>query len=324
MDSYDKLTEELVKGNRRALSKAITLAESHRAEDRDNIGNLLSQFAGEEPESFRLAVSGPPGVGKSTFIDAFGERVARDHRLAVLTIDPSSPVSGGSILGDKTRMERLSSLPSVFVRPSPSGKGLGGTARNTADVIRLCEIAGYDFIILETVGVGQSETTAFQLTDHFLLLLNAGGGDELQGIKRGIMELADTFLFTKEDSIPSSIMKRSMGDLRTALHVLRPSFDIDRHLLSVAALNPSSLEKLSEKLLPVFDKAVGSQEWLDKRESQRLQRFTGLLEVALIDRIQSDPRFSKQLTLVKKKVKSGELTAHNAVYQLLESIWPLK
>ncbi|MDB0047716.1 methylmalonyl Co-A mutase-associated GTPase MeaB, partial [Porticoccaceae bacterium] len=194
------LADQIKAGDRRALAKAITLVESTRADHRQQAAALLEALMPDTGKSIRLGISGVPGVGKSTFIEAFGNHLIKlGHKVAVLAVDPTSAVTGGSILGDKTRMETLAFAENAFVRPSPAGKTLGGVTRRTRESLLLCEAAGFDVILVETVGVGQSETAVADMTDMFLLLLLPAGGDELQGIKRGIMELADLILVNKSD-----------------------------------------------------------------------------------------------------------------------------
>ena len=217
------LAEAVHAGERRALARAITLIESTRADHRERAAELLERLMPMTGRSIRIGISGVPGVGKSTFIEAFGTHVIdRGHRVAVLAVDPSSVLSGGSILGDKTRMEELARRPEAFIRPSPAGGTLGGVTRRTREAMLACEAAGFDVIIVETVGVGQSETAVAEMTDLFLLLLLPAGGDELQGIKRGIMELADLVLVNKADGELAGAARRTVADYRHALHMLRP------------------------------------------------------------------------------------------------------
>ncbi|WP_444667980.1 methylmalonyl Co-A mutase-associated GTPase MeaB [Cereibacter changlensis] len=209
-------------GDRRALARAITLVESRRADHREAALTLLADLARLKRQALRIGLSGTPGVGKSTFIESFGLMLtAQGLRVAVLAVDPSSARSGGSILGDKTRMERLSREPLAFIRPSPSQTHLGGVARRTREAVALCEAAGFDIILIETVGVGQSETVVAQLCDLFLLLLAPAGGDELQGVKRGIMEMADLILVNKADGDLKAAAMRTVADYSGALHLLR-------------------------------------------------------------------------------------------------------
>jgi LAO/AO transport system kinase len=219
----DELADAVISGKRRALARAITLVESSRHEHRADAKALLAQIMPNSGNAIRIGVSGVPGVGKSSFIEAFGEHIIEQgHRLAVLAVDPSSGRTGGSVLGDKTRMARLASNPSAFIRPSPSAGTLGGVARRTRESILLCEAAGYDVVLVETVGVGQSEYAVADMTDMFLLLMLPGGGDELQGMKRGIMELADLILVNKADGELRAAATRAAADYANALRLFRP------------------------------------------------------------------------------------------------------
>ncbi|MEM9578811.1 MAG: methylmalonyl Co-A mutase-associated GTPase MeaB [Pseudomonadota bacterium] len=220
MDTAD-LAERVGKGERRALARAITLVESARADHRAQAAELL-QALPRDRQALRIGLSGTPGVGKSTFIESFGMMLTgRGLRVAVLAVDPSSSRSGGSILGDKTRMDRLSREPGAFIRPSPSQTHLGGVARRSREAVALCEAAGFDVVLIETVGVGQSETVVAEMSDLFLLLLAPAGGDELQGVKRGIMEIADLILVNKADGDLRAAATRTCADYTGALRLLR-------------------------------------------------------------------------------------------------------
>jgi len=222
-DADEHLAAAVEAGDRRALARAITLVESTRADHRLRAEALLERLMPATGRAMRLGISGVPGVGKSSFIEAFGlHLIAAGHKVAVLAVDPSSKRGGGSILGDKTRMEKLSVESDAFIRPSPAGTTLGGVARRTRDALLVAEAAGFDVVIVETVGVGQSETAVADLTDMFILLLQPGGGDELQGIKRGIVELADLVIVNKADGELVAAANRAASDYRRALHLLRP------------------------------------------------------------------------------------------------------
>ena len=218
-----RLADEIRRGDRRSLARAITLVESTRADHRSEAVELLDALMQDTGGSVRVGISGAPGAGKSTFIEALGMHlVVAGKRVAVLAVDPSSVRSGGSILGDKTRMESLSRSPDAFIRPSPSGGTLGGVARRTREAMLLCEAAGFDVVLIETVGVGQSEVAVAGMVDLFLLLLAPGAGDELQGIKRGIVEIADLIVVNKADGELAAAAARTVADYAQALHVLRP------------------------------------------------------------------------------------------------------
>lgn len=214
------MAQRILAGDRRALAKAVTLVESSRTDHREQAEALIAELLPHTGQSMRIGISGVPGVGKSTFIEAFGTHVTdQGHRIAVLAVDPSSKRGGGSILGDKTRMEMLSRNPAAFIRPSPAGETLGGVARRSRESMLLCEAAGFDVILVETVGVGQSETAVAEMTDMFLLLLLPAGGDELQGLKKGIVELADMILVNKADGDLAAQARRTAADYHGALRL---------------------------------------------------------------------------------------------------------
>ena len=243
----DDLANKIRVGSRRELARAITLIESSRTDHREQAEQLLQTLLTDTGNSLRIGISGSPGVGKSTFIEALGLRIIdTSHSLAVLSIDPSSTRSGGSILGDKTRMMELAKHPQAFIRPSPSGGTLGGVAKRTRETLLLCEAAGFDTVIIETVGVGQSETAVAEMTDMFLLLVQPGGGDELQGIKRGIMELADLLIVNKADGDLLSIAQNSASDYSNALRLMQPrSKNWQTPVVSCSALTNTGINEVS-------------------------------------------------------------------------------
>lgn len=248
----EQLAEGAVAGERRALARAITLVESARADHREAARELLAKLRSPDRQALRIGLSGTPGVGKSTFIEAFGCMLTgQGLKVAVLAVDPSSARSGGSILGDKTRMDRLARDPNAFIRPSPSGAHLGGVARRTREAVALCEAAGFDVVLIETVGVGQSETMVAEMTDLFVLLMAPGGGDELQGVKRGIMEIADLILVNKADGDLKPAATRTCADYMGALKLLRkrpedpPGFP---KAMTVSALEEEGLAKAWEEM----------------------------------------------------------------------------
>ena len=220
----DELAMRIRQGDKVALSRGLTLVESTRKNDHETALTLLDKLRDQTGNSIRIGITGVPGVGKSTFIESFGQvLVEKGKKIAVLAIDPSSEKSGGSILGDKTRMNKLSQLPEVYIRPTASGGSLGGVAKRTRESILLCEAAGFDVVIIETVGVGQSETMVKEMVDFFLLLMLAGAGDELQGIKRGIMEMADALVITKADGDNEAAAKRARNEYKNAMHLFPPN-----------------------------------------------------------------------------------------------------
>ena len=237
-------------GDRRALARAITLVESTRAEDRAEAEALLARILPRTGGAMRIGISGAPGVGKSTFIEAFGLHLTGEgKKVAVFAVDPSSRRGGGSILGDKTRMEKLSRDPNAYIRPSPAGTTLGGVARRTRECLLLAEAAGFDVVIVETVGVGQSETAVADMTDLFVLLASPGGGDDLQGIKRGVMELADLVLVTKADGDLAPAARRAVADYHAALHLMRPKHEgIVAKVMAVSSLEGIGIEQAWDEM----------------------------------------------------------------------------
>ena len=316
-----ELAERVASGERRALARAITLIEStrpdHRAAARDLIGRLYPRMGG----AIRLGLSGTPGVGKSTFIEAFGTMLADEGlKIAVLAVDPSSARTGGSILGDKTRMEQLSRHPNAFIRPSPSRAALGGVARRTREAIALCEAAGFDLVIVETVGVGQSETMVAEMTDLFLLLLAPGGGDELQGVKRGIMEIADLIAVNKADGDLKSTAVRTAADYAGALRLMRrrpQDPDGTPGAVTVSAVEGDGLEEAWERLKSLDDwrRAEG---WRDRRRAEQAARwFRFELEEGLKAAFTADPAVAASLPGIETRVAAGDVAPEAAADDLL-------
>ncbi len=301
----------ILNGDRRALAQAITLLESHRDDHALAAGELLTKLLPHAGKSFRLAISGVPGVGKSTFIEAFGKRLlARGHRLAILAIDPSSPLSGGSILGDRTRMEALSRDERVFIRPSPTGGNLGGVARRTREAIVACEAAGFDLILVETVGVGQSETVAAGMVDAFLLLYLPNAGDELQGIKRGILELADLVAITKADGTSVAAAQTAKGQLERAFMVAKHAAGLPAPpVMLVSSLENKGLDEVEAAL----DAFKAAQNETGAFESRRKTQAEGWLEDELVGRFRellAKGALNPQgLAALERAVRAGQLPA---------------
>ena len=313
----------IVGGDRRALAKAITLVESTRTDHHRQAEDLIEELLPHTGGALRIGITGPPGVGKSTFIDAFGVRVAdQGHRLAVLAVDPSSASGRGSILGDKTRMTSLAGRPDVFVRPSPSGGTLGGIGRRTRDAIALCEAAGYDLIVVETVGVGQSETTVATVTDLFLLLVSPGGGDDLQGIKRGIMELADLVVVNKADGATADLAEQTAGHYRLALHLVRPKHpDTETPVLTCSSTAGTGLDEIWGALQELHRQLTASG-WLDRlRADQAVAQLTDELRSALYARAQSDDRFAQCHRELEQAVIEGRQSVSAAARTLIELVF---
>lgn len=261
-------------GNRFVLSRAITLIESRLPADREQADAIIQTLLPESGKSIRIGITGVPGVGKSTFIERFGMLVTGyGKKLAVLAIDPSSPVTGGSIMGDKTRMEQLSHNPMAYIRPSPSGTSLGGVSRKTRETMLLCEAAGFEVIFVETVGVGQSETAVHSMTDFFLLLMLAGAGDELQGIKKGIMEMADAVAINKADGDNIQRAKIAQAEYRNALHFFPPKpYGWQPKVLTCSALEGSGLEDIWQ-MMQDYRRLTESNGWWERKRMQQQEAW---------------------------------------------------
>lgn len=306
-------------GDRAALSRAITLVESRRVEDRRVASALLRLCMAEQGDSVRVAISGPPGVGKSSLIEALGMRIIDSgKRLAVLAIDPSSDRSGGSILGDKTRMLQLASRPEAFVRPSPSGGHLGGVARKTREATILCEAAGYPVVFIETVGVGQSEYAAYELSDLFLLVLMPGGGDELQGIKRGIVELADMLVINKADGDQERIAQQTKLDYQKALRLFPHNKDGRSTEVGVAsALTGKGIAELWAAVSERVAQSQSSGAFRERRARQSVKWMEESFQQHLNDRLASTPGFSREKERLTELVLKGQLSPFQAAEDLL-------
>lgn len=313
------LLAQLRQGDRVALARAITLAESTRATDRALARELVSRAREAAGPSVRIGITGIPGVGKSTLIDALGSQLIKDgHRVAVLAIDPSSTHGGGSILGDKTRMERLANEEHAFIRPSPTSGTLGGVARRTREAMILCEAAGDDRILIETVGVGQSEATVDQLTDLNLLLMIGGAGDSLQGIKRGIMEVADLIAITKTDGDNDARNRRAAMDLRQAIALLPPRDHGERPpVLLCSATTGKGVPELCAALEQAAAKHQESGHALRRRSAQDQWWMRAAVEEALLDEFYAAPVVARLLPLLEARVRSGKAGPFEAAEELL-------
>ena len=319
MQQITELAARVVAGDRRTLARAITLIESRRPTDRTKAGELLRQILPHTGKSIRLGFSGAPGVGKSSFIETFGTFLTRQGlKVAVLAIDPSSTRSGGSILGDKTRMELLSRDPNAFIRPSPSGGALGGVARRTREAMLATNAAGYDVVIIETVGVGQSETQVSDMVDMFILLLSPGGGDELQGIKRGIMELADLVIVNKADGEFLKAAGRAASEHQAALHLMRPKSQYWQvPVLQTSALTGSGMQQVWDNITAHRDAMQGSGEWSRHRAAQARAWMWSEVHDGLLDMLHEDAATEKLAAKLEKQVLAGTLPASEAAQQLL-------
>ncbi|MCH7867997.1 MAG: methylmalonyl Co-A mutase-associated GTPase MeaB [Myxococcales bacterium] len=308
------------KGERRALARAITLLESSRDDLAVQGQRILDQLIPETGKAIRLGVTGPPGVGKSTFIEALGlELIKKGHRVAVLAVDPTSPVSGGSILGDKTRMELLSRNSAAFIRPSPSGSALGGVAQSTREAMLLCEAAGYDVVIVETVGIGQSQVAVAGMVDFFLLILMPGGGDELQGIKKGVVEIADCLLVNKADGPTAEVAERTRLEYASAMQVIRSlSSNWEPPVLKASALTGEGVTALWETVLAHRQKFEDSGE-LDLRQRRQAREWMwSLLEDGLRSAFRGHPKVASEIASLEAAVEAREMTPGAAAKGLLE------
>lgn len=315
--------EGVLKGDRLVLSRAITLIESQRPTDLTIAEEVLKGILPHTGQSVRVGITGVPGVGKSTFIESFGAHLtAIGHQIAVLTIDPSSQKTKGSILGDKTRMEQLARNPKAFIRPSASGTTLGGVSNKTREVMLLCEAAGFDVILIETVGVGQSETLVHGMVDFFLLLMLAGAGDELQGIKKGIMEMAHAVVINKADGENMKPAKRAKIEYQNALHLFPADASGWYPQVKVcSALKNDGIDKVWQMMLKHNEQMTASGYLAKNRQAQQLSWFQENLQNLLADQFYSAESVKKQLPEIKAKVASGELPALHAAHLLIEQFF---
>ncbi len=320
--TLDQIVSGVVAGQRRALAKAITLIESTRDDHRDQAQRLLEQLLPHTGRSVRIGISGVPGVGKSTFIEAFGTYLTSiGKRVAVLAVDPSSARSGGSILGDKTRMVRLAANPAAFIRPSPSAGSLGGVARRTREVALICEAAGYDVVLVETVGVGQSEVTVASMVDFFLVLMLAGAGDELQGIKKGILELADALAINKADGDNLRAAERAAAEYRGALRLFRPvSAAWSPQVVTVSAVEERGMDNVWEMILDHHRALVETGELAAKREHQRSSWFRSALEDGLLRRFLERSDVKRMIEELQPHVLAGRITPTDGARRVFDLI----
>jgi LAO/AO transport system kinase len=302
------------------LARAITLIESRLPADGDMAARLLDSILSHTGQSRRVGITGVPGVGKSTFIDVLGMHVTRElgERVAVLSVDPSSPISGGSILGDKTRMERLSMEERAFIRPSPAGGHLGGVARRTRETILLCEAAGYRNVFIETVGVGQSETAVRSMSDFFLLLMLAGAGDELQGIKRGIVEMIDCMAINKADGDNVAKAERARTEFASALHLFPESGDgwVPR-VVSCSALNNQGIAEIWQMVLEHEARLGATGGIAQRRTQQALAWMDDLVSLGLEELFRGNHRVAERLPALQREVRRGHVTPFAASRELL-------
>ncbi len=310
-------------GERGALARAITLIESLRPEDRAHAEALLDALAPHDAASWRIGVTGPPGVGKSTFIDSLGAAlIAAGHRVAVLAVDPSSARSGGSVLGDKTRMQRLAGESAAYVRPTPTGGVLGGVARRSRDTILLCEAAGYDVVLVETVGVGQSEIAVGDIVDVVVVLAMADSGDELQGIKRGLLEVGDVVVVNKADGDRIAASEATRAMLEGALAMARATGDggWQPRVLTCSSLEDASIVRVVAALLEHRDAVTASGAWAERRIRQRLAALDDAVRTALADLMVCDPEVVQARSDVLPDVSAGRVTAGRGAQAVLAAL----
>ncbi len=308
----------LRQGNRRALAKAITVVESTLESDRVKSQKILESILPDSGNSVRVGISGVPGVGKSTFIEALGlYLIALGKKVAVLAVDPSSPMAGGSILGDKTRMEELSRAEHAYIRPSPSSGALGGVAQKTRESMLLCEAAGYDIILVETVGVGQSEFEVAGMVDFFLVLMVPNAGDELQGIKKGIMELVDGLVINKADGESINLAKQTMSHYKNAFHLLKSSGFWSPKVISCSALEETNLDTVWAMVEEYVATAKDNGFFATNRDKQNIDWMNKLIHELLEQRLDQNKQIAELMPSLKESVTKGAMTPYNAAKQVM-------
>ncbi len=317
-----ELARQVRNGSRAALGRAITLVESNRPDHERDAQGLLAALLPHTGQAIRLGLTGVPGAGKSTTIDTLGSTLTgRGHKVAVLAVDPTSQRTGGSILGDKTRMARLAIDGNAFIRPSPAGATLGGVARRTRETMLLCEAAGYDIIIVETVGIGQSETTVAGMVDFFAVLMVAGAGDELQGIKKGVLEIADLIAINKADGDNVTRAERAAGELRQALHILTPSDpNWTPRVITVSGMHDTGLDDLWGAVMEHHTTLTACGALTEKRREQQVRWMWTLLDDRLQQIVRRHPDISARLETLTDQVRTGHLTATSAVNRIIAAL----
>jgi len=316
------LAKEVRAGHRAALARAITLIESRRGDHQAAARDLVQSLLPKTGKAIRVGITGSPGVGKSTTIDTLGMfLIERGHRVAVLAVDPSSARTGGSILGDKTRMARLSASDSAYIRPSPTAGTLGGVAAKTREAMLLCEAAGFDVVLVETVGIGQSETAVCDMTDFFLALMLPGAGDELQGIKKGLVELADMIAINKADGDNIKRANLAAGEYRSALHILTPrSTHWSPPVLTYSALTGTGIDRLWQKILDHRKAMKASGEFAGRRREQQVKWMWSMMEQRMMARLRSDATIRAKVRKIETEVADGRVTPALAAEQIAEML----
>jgi LAO/AO transport system kinase len=312
----------ILAGNRTVLARAITLVESQKSEHRKKAQELLLKLLPSAGKALRVGITGVPGVGKSTTIEALGLYLTSiGKKVAVLAVDPSSSVTGGSILGDKTRMQNLSVEPNAFIRPSPTSGTLGGVTKKTRETMALCEAAGFDVILIETVGVGQSETAVAEMVDFFLCLMLPGAGDELQGIKKGILEIADMIAVNKADGENEMRAKQAASEYRAALHILTPqSKNWSPPVITISGLTGQGLDHLWENIEAHRTALSASGEFEEKRNNQAATWMREMVEARLLARLNDNEDIIQLIEKCEGEVRSGVLTATLAADKIFEAL----
>jgi len=317
---FEKLTEGICKGNKTDLAKAITFVESTKKEHQEYANAIVEKCLSVKSNTIRIGITGVPGVGKSTFIEVFGKQLtSQGKKVAVLAVDPTSTQTKGSILGDKTRMQELMRDANAFIRPSPSGESLGGVARKTRESIILCEAAGYDVILIETVGVGQSETAVHSMVDFFLLLKLPGAGDELQGIKRGIIEMADAIVINKADGNNVNLAKSARTEFTRALHLYPPKENgWTPKVFTCSAIENKGLIEIWEVIQSYFDSSKNSNTFDLKRQLQNKNWLLQTLDEQLKLQFYQNKKVAQELQKFIKAVQSNKISPFNAAQKLLQ------